>query len=157
MRAPHQERRCWRRSAIITAQRKIKVLDFYPTPGDKIFEALSEKHGPVLDRDDDHATMDVVERVIEIPFLGQVVHIEVAVWRDIVRLHRRNVRPDDLCGGMFVGKIYCPDASSSPDVEDILEARGQGVQRRPVELGIECQVEQLMLEVQPVELLLIVW
>lgn len=102
-----------------------------------------------------HAAVNKVELMRKCPRLLQVIDLEDNVGRHEARLDGAEIDAKHLCLGMRIAKVECPDARACADIQHMVQllVRWDG---RCEELPVEHQDEQVVLQVQPVILALVV-
>lgn len=108
---------------------------------------------PVPDRARHGPPVDVVEPLVVRPRRLDVVDEEAAVGRVRAGLDRGQVDPDDLAVRMLVGEVDGPRPGARAEVEHMPRLAGQ---RRAVQPAAEDHPEDVVRQVEPFLLLLIV-
>lgn len=78
---------------------------------------------------DKHSAVDVVEGVREDPCIFGIIDLEVEIGGSVIWLDGREICAYYAGGGKLLGEFYGPDSCTSCDVEDVVEATFQGVER----------------------------
>ncbi len=139
---------------VVAVEPALVLLHLHVGAGLEVDEGLAVELGPVSDAAAEGAAVDEVEGLGEGPLALGVVDVELAVGRHPGGLDGREVRADHDGGGELVRNLDRPDACAGADVEDALwgwVSDGSGVQR-----AVEGHLEDVVEEVEPVLLLLVV-
>lgn len=135
--APGHDGRVLRGGAVVASRGEVQVLHLDPPTGFEILVALLEKPFPVPDRDDEHASVDVIEwafsscrriaaRRAEAPRFLRVLDVESAVWWHVAWLDWGDIGADDDGRWVLVREVNRPYSSSRTDVKHALHVFGQG-------------------------------
>ena len=115
---------------------------------------LSIQPMPVLDATEKTPNMDVIKMIVRVgPLRLAIIYLELQIGRDPCGLDWRQIRAQDNGARMLVGKIDCPDASTSADVEHV---RDVVCNWSETELSLEHQCEKMMGDVEVILCLLVI-
>jgi hypothetical protein len=114
--------------AVVALAQSNGLLELEPAAGLQMGVALLRQLVPVGDGAGQGADVDEVEALVwaEDPLGLCVVDVELCVWGHPGGLDGGEVGAEDIAAGVFVGKVYGPDAGAGADVEDAVGGRVDG-------------------------------
>lgn len=94
--------------------------------------------------------MDILKLLAKSPLVLGIIDLESAVWRHEGWLDGREVCPEDVGAGVLLREVDGPGACSGGEVEDVVNAGGEGAEGGAVQLAVEGEAHYLVLEVEAV-------